>query len=196
MKKRKIKRVHTPQPRVVRPVRSTDGKKRNLLDYGYPEFKFGKKKTLEDYGFPSIEVRDKPGKVKSALSDITLAIVGSRTTVSYAKVSPLIQRTIQMLEEGGSKVVRIHSGGARGADTCAAVFAREHRIPLHEFKPKEPRARYYHERNQQIVDNSTHVLAFWENESTGTLDTIKRARKRGLPIYICRDVEAGKIEKD
>jgi hypothetical protein len=44
----------------------------------------------------------------------------------------------------------------------------------------------YHARNQRIVDASDLVIAFTEKNTGGTWDTIKRARRAGLPVKIIR----------
>ena len=83
-------------------------------------------------------------------------------------------------------VSEIVSGGARGVDTSAAVWARAHNIPLTEFLPD-----YDHYgrcapliRNLAIVDYSDMVLAFWDGTSRGTAFVIQKCRERGVPITI------------
>lgn len=41
-----------------------------------------------------------------------------------------------------------------------------------------------HWRNQQMADYATHLVAFWDGESTGTKDMIDRAEKAGLVVRI------------
>jgi phosphoribosylpyrophosphate synthetase len=50
----------------------------------------------------------------------------------------------------------------------------------HEF------TKAYYARNQRIVDDSDLVVAFTEKDRGGTWDTIKRARRAGLPVKIIR----------
>jgi predicted Rossmann fold nucleotide-binding protein DprA/Smf involved in DNA uptake len=80
----------------------------------------------------------------------------------------------------------IVSGGAKGVDTCAAAYAKEHGIRLVEFTPQ------YQQygraapiiRNRQIVDYADRVLAFWDGISKGTLWVIRYAQKIGKPCQV------------
>jgi len=40
------------------------------------------------------------------------------------------------------------------------------------------------ERNTEMADNATHLIAFWDGKSTGTADMIKKARNRGLHVTV------------
>lgn len=104
---------------------------------------------------------------------IALAVVGSRGFNNY----PLLKRTIDKLRET-TKVVRIVSGGARGADTLGERYAREHQIETLIYKPDWDRhgRRAGVLRNEDIVEAADLVLAFWDGKSPGTRNTIGRAR--------------------
>jgi hypothetical protein len=88
----------------------------------------------------------------------------------------------------------IVSGGAAGADTLAARYARSRDIELIEYRPqlrsKNPtRAEFAaaaYARNQQIVDDCELVIAFTDKITGGTWDTIHRAWVAGkhVDIYI------------
>lgn len=39
-------------------------------------------------------------------------------------------------------------------------------------------------RNQEMLDSADACIAFWDGLSPGTKDTLKRARKRGIPTWI------------
>ena len=80
----------------------------------------------------------------------------------------------------------IVSGGANGIDKCAAEFARKNNIKLTEILPEY--ARYGKGaplvRNKTIVDTADEVIAFWDENSRGTLNVIKYAQKIGKPLRI------------
>ena len=106
-----------------------------------------------------------------------IAIIGSRNLV--------VNNLGEYLPEGCNEIV---SGGAKGIDTSAAIFARENGIRLTEFLPdyeKYGRAAPI-VRNRQIVDYADSVIAFWDGESRGTLSVIKYCEKTGVP---CKVVE-------
>lgn len=80
----------------------------------------------------------------------------------------------------------IISGGARGADTYARIFAHEHNIPITELLPDY---RIYGKgapliRDRAIVEQCDAVLAFWNGHSRGTAYTIDYARRLNKPIKI------------
>lgn len=80
----------------------------------------------------------------------------------------------------------IVSGGARGADTYARLFAQQHNLKLIEFLPEYDK--YGRQapliRNRLIVDNCDCLIAFWDGVSRGTKYTIDYATKMGKPVKI------------
>lgn len=86
-------------------------------------------------------------------------------------------------------LTKIIEGEAPGADTIAREEAEAIGIPVMKFPADW--ARYGRAagpiRNRQMLDqNPSLVLAFHSNlsESRGTADTVKEARKRGIPVII------------
>lgn len=130
-----------------------------------------------------------------------LAIVGSRTFKGLWRV----QRLVRQIRNDGVIIV---SGGAAGPDTAAEVEARLRGLPVHTFKPRKVGADFrvfeakpgelekrreeffstFREaafiRNQWIVDAADRLVAFWNGRSRGTVDTIEKADKKGIPVDI------------
>ncbi len=82
----------------------------------------------------------------------------------------------------------IISGGAKGADSCAADYAKRHGIKLTEFLPEYDlygRAAPI-VRNKKIVDSADRVVVFWDGSSKGTLSVIKYAEKAKKECVIVR----------
>ena len=80
----------------------------------------------------------------------------------------------------------IISGGARGIDSLAAQYARQHGLELIDFRPdyaKNGRGATFI-RNREIVDNADMVVAFWNGTSKGTKYTIDYANKKGVTTLI------------
>lgn len=80
----------------------------------------------------------------------------------------------------------IISGGARGADTYARLFAQKHNLKLIEFLPNydtygkgAPLVR-----NKLIVEACDCLIAFWDGKSRGTKFTLDYAKQLGKPIKI------------
>lgn len=80
----------------------------------------------------------------------------------------------------------IVSGGARGADTYARLFAQQHNLKLVEYLPEYDK--YGRQapliRNKLIVENCDCLIAFWDGVSRGTKYTIDYATKMGKPVKI------------
>ena len=80
----------------------------------------------------------------------------------------------------------IISGGARGVDTSARLYAHEHDIKLTEFLPEYDR--YGRKapliRNMDIIHHADLVLAFWDKKSNGTRYVIKKCREIGKQIIL------------
>jgi len=115
-----------------------------------------------------------------------IGVVGSRTFEDKL----LILETIHLFEVAYETLfdekIEIVSGGAKGADLLAEKVALVSNIPITVFKPdwdKHGKAAGFI-RNQQIVDNSNMIIAFWDGKSNGTKDTIDKARKAKKPTLI------------
>ena len=106
-----------------------------------------------------------------------VAIVGSRNlTVSDLK---------KYLPKETTEIV---SGGAQGIDTCARNCAQHYGLKLTEFLPKYERYGRSApiKRNQEIIDYSDMVIAFWDGRSRGTGYVIDQCfrRRKNLTVYI------------
>ena len=80
-------------------------------------------------------------------------------------------------------------GGARGADTLAKDYAKELGWEIDPYPadwdgPAKKGAGFV--RNQKMADRGgiDCGIAFWDGDSTGTLDMIKRATRAGIPVGI------------
>ena len=110
-----------------------------------------------------------------------LAIVGTRNPgVTYQEWEKLL------LDKINSDEIQMEiSGGAKGVDTFAKLFAARHHKPYMEFAPQyDVYGRYATlKRNTQIVKAST-VIAFSSAEPKGTYHTIKEAQRLGRRVIV------------
>lgn len=96
-----------------------------------------------------------------------LAIVGTRNFQDYDLLVRIVAKVKSPIDE-------IVSGGARGADTLAERYAREHNIPMKVFPAKWDRygKKAGYTRNKEIVDYCDGLIAFWDGYSKGTKHSI------------------------
>lgn len=104
-----------------------------------------------------------------------LAIIGTRTpSLSYTEWETRLKGKINL-----DNVTLIVSGGAKGIDTYAKIFAARHHIPLMEFLPQY--ATYGKNaplvRNRQIMKEATFFIAFPNKDSRGNYQAIREAEK-------------------
>lgn len=107
------------------------------------------------------------------------AIVGSRGFNNYAMLKVVCNKLVCSTDT-------IISGGAKGADSLGKQYATEYKLNYIEF-PADwdkygKRAGYI--RNQEIIDNSDFVIAFWDAVSPGTKHSIELAKINKIPTLI------------
>lgn len=110
-----------------------------------------------------------------------VAIVGSRDFTDFEYLEKWVLRTlIHDIGVDDFRTLKIVSGGARGADTLAEMFAHRHNISTNIFPANwnkyGKKAGYL--RNIEIVNNCDFLIAFWDGESKGTKMTIDIAKKK------------------
>lgn len=104
-----------------------------------------------------------------------VAIIGSRTI--------FIENIEDYIPKGTTEIV---SGGAKGVDTCAKLFAESNNITYSEFLPeykKYGRAAPI-VRNRLIVDSADIIIAFWDGTSKGTKSVIDYCKKNKKEIFV------------
>lgn len=109
-----------------------------------------------------------------------LAVVGSRDFNNY----DMLKLFLDSYRNNYNELIII-SGGAKGADKLAEKYAKENNIEIKVFLadwngPHKKAAGFI--RNTKIVEEADEILAFWNGESRGTLDTINKAKKFGKKL--------------
>ena len=127
-----------------------------------------------------------------------LAVVGSRDCTRVE----LMRQVLDNVNKE-RKITLIISGGAPGADRLAVDYAKENDIPWVEYKAdwkdlsqpdaiiKQGKYGLYDafagiRRNKLIIDDADRVIAFWDEKSPGTLNSIKRAKKQEKRVTIVK----------
>jgi len=107
-----------------------------------------------------------------------VAIVGSRKYTNLRKVQTYIANL--------PKDTTVISGGAPGVDRIAEMAARRLGLKVVIYPAQWD---VYGKmagiiRNAQIVTECDRLVAFWDNVSRGTRDSIDKARKAGKPVEV------------
>jgi hypothetical protein len=85
-----------------------------------------------------------------------------------------------------AETTEIVSGGARGADTSARLYARKNGLKLTEFLPDYEKYGKIAPlmRNLEIIDHSDEVYAFWDGVSRGTKYVIENCRRKKKKVHV------------
>ena len=112
-----------------------------------------------------------------------LIIAGGRYFNDYKLLSWKVEKLC-----GGKTISKIISGGARGADSLGEKYAVEKGIPIERFIPDwdgdGKKAGML--RNLDMADCATHLIAFWDGKSKGTLHMIKEMKRLGKPVRVVK----------
>ena len=111
-----------------------------------------------------------------------IAIVGTRNPgVSYQEWESILLSKIN-----ASEISLIISGGAKGINTYAKLFAGRHHIPLMEYLPEYSKygRKATLRRNTQIVREASTVIAFHSPDSIGTFHAIREAKRLSKRLIV------------
>ena len=111
-----------------------------------------------------------------------IAIVGTRNP----GVSCQEWESILISKINASAISLIISGGAKGIDTYAKLFAGRHPIPLMEYLPEYSKygRKATFRRNSQIVREASIVIAFPSPDSKGTFHSIREAKRLSKRLIV------------
>lgn len=112
---------------------------------------------------------------------MNVLVAGSR---SYVNCKEEIFETLDSQYVSSWKC--IISGGAIGPDSIAIQWAIERKIPYKIIKPDWKK---YGKgagiiRNTELVQMSDRAIIFWDRQSKGTLDTIRKCKSTGIPKLV------------
>lgn len=125
---------------------------------------------------------------------VKVAIVGSRNF----RHLELVRQFVRGLPVGTEVV----SGGARGVDSTTDGVARSVGLPVKTFVPNYQRYQGKFaplQRNAEIVAYlipDGRLVAFWDGQSTGTRDVVRKAFKAGIPVTLYDEAGAERPLQD
>ena len=138
-------------------------------------------KGLDDFELICfIVVRDAEEKADED-KEYRVVVAGSRNFKDYDRLAAELDMFLV-----GKKNITIVSGTARGADRMGEQYASEHGYKIDQFPAEWGK---YHQgagpiRNLQMVKTADAVVAFWDNESSGTKNIIDCARQENIPYKV------------
>jgi len=124
---------------------------------------------------------------------VRVLIVGDRY---WDDVDPIVERVFRLREQYGEGLVVV-SGGAKGADSIAEAAAKGAGVEtdIYDADWDGEGLSAGPKRNRRMLDtNPVRVIAFHNNltRSKGTIDTIKEAVRRKIPVEIYPENEFNK----
>ena len=121
--------------------------------------------------------------------DNRVIVAGSRTLEDYELVRKTLDPILAPMDKRDTVIL---SGTARGADKLGERYASEHGYAVvcypADWTTHGRRAGII--RNEQMVLDATHLVAFWDGVSKGTRHMIAAASGRGIETWIIRFEEA------
>lgn len=114
-------------------------------------------------------------------------IAGGREITDYRVMVEAMEMADLML---GIEPTEVVSGKARGVDTLGEMWAIANGVPVKAFPAhwRDADGTYYPRagmtRNSDMAAYADALVAVWDGYSSGTADMIKKARKRGLLVWV------------
>jgi hypothetical protein len=116
---------------------------------------------------------------------VKLVVAGSRSFNDYQKMSLILDNFRRRCVAEG-KILHIAGGGARGADSCAELYAKRNGIPFMSFPADWDRygRSAGFRRNEEMARFGTELFVFWDGSSRGTRHMIVSMKKRSKRVTI------------
>lgn len=104
--------------------------------------------------------------------------------------------------QSGFTITEVVSGKAQGVDALGEQWAKKHNIPVKPFPARwedlhvpncvlrrGPRGQPINilaglNRNTEMADYASALIAIWDGRSTGTADMIQKAKAKGLKVFV------------
>jgi hypothetical protein len=112
-------------------------------------------------------------------------IAGGREFNDWQLLKTYVSYYLLMLEPSEVEIV---SGCCGGADQLGEEYSILYGYPLIEFEAdwKKYGKAAGPIRNKQMAEYGTHLIAFWNGRSPGTMDMIKQAKEHGLLVRVVK----------
>lgn len=117
---------------------------------------------------------------------LKVVIAGSRSITNYNILLNAISNAIEHNFFPMVDTIEIISGGAKGVDYLAEIYARNLGYKFTKFKANwnKYQKRAGLERNIEMADAGDVLIAIWDGKSTGTQHMIEQMKIRNKPIFL------------
>lgn len=114
-----------------------------------------------------------------------IAVIGSRNFCDYSFFAKKLEQIISNLD---GDIEYISGGCLNSADELIQRYCKENNCKLTEFLPdwEAHKKAAGIIRNKLIVNECTHLIAYWNGVSKGTKNSVDMARKQNKPIRIIK----------
>lgn len=112
-----------------------------------------------------------------------IIIAGGREFNNFVLLTQRVRFILSSMDHGDIEIV---SGGARGADRLGEIIAEKERWALKKFPAEWNKygTAAGPIRNTQMAQYSTHLICFWDGQTPGSADMIKKAKEYNLHTRI------------
>lgn len=126
-----------------------------------------------------------------AKAKFRIIVAGGRDLPVNDKSIAATMKAIKQISKSPNHV-ELFTGMARGADQLPVHIFHKYGMAIRRFPAKwtdehgkyNPEAGF--ERNHEMGDEATHLIAFWDGMSSGTKDMIAYAKSKGLVVFVIR----------
>jgi hypothetical protein len=110
-----------------------------------------------------------------------IAVIGSQNFNDYEKFQKIMNKFLKSYEN-----VEFISGGAKGTDSLAQEYAKEHGIPIKIYYPnwKKYKKAAGPIRNKQIWQDADIGIAFWDGKSKGTEYSFRFSKEMNKDLWV------------
>ena len=114
-----------------------------------------------------------------------IAVIGSRNFCDYSFFAEKLEQIISNLE---GEIEFVSGGCKSGGDALISRWCKENNYKLTEFLPdwEAHKKAAGIIRNRLIVDECTHLIAYWDGVSKGTKSSIDMCNKQNKPLIIIK----------
>lgn len=109
-----------------------------------------------------------------------------KTIIAGSRSINSLNLVYKAVKDSSFIITEVVSGGARGIDSLAVVFAKQENIPYIIMRADWDRygKSAGFRRNGEMANYAEALIAIWDGESRGTMHMINIAKERKLKVFV------------